>query len=169
MNADPLRPVPIGALRRRIGQEIGVSAWHVMDQALIDRFAEVTNDRQYIHVDPARAREEAPFGGTIVHGFLTLSLLSTMAEQALPPIEAMAMGINYGFDRVRFLAPVPAGALVRARFTLSDVKDRAPGEFALHYRVIVEIDGAMKPALTADWITLAILGSPAYPEGAGSR
>jgi acyl dehydratase len=169
MNAHPAHSASIESLRRRIGQEIGVSAWHVVDQTLIDRFAEVTGDRQYVHVDPVRARKEAPFGGTIAHGFLTLSLLPAMAEQALPPIDGKALGINYGFDRLRFLAPVPAGARVRARFILADLKERAPGEFALHHQVIVEIDGAAKPALAADWITLVVLGSAVDHEGAGSR
>ena len=125
---------------------------------MIDRFAEVTGDRQFIHVDPARALVEAPFGGTIAHGFLTLSLLSVMSQQALPPIEGRVIGINYGFDRVRFLAPVPSGARVRGRFTLADVRTRSKGEVALHYQVTVEIEGAAKPALAADWITLAVLG-----------
>lgn len=158
MNAHAASPLSIEALRQRIGQEIGVSAWHLVDQDMIDRFAEVTGDRQFIHVDPARARIAAPFGGTIAHGFLTLSLLSAMGQQALPPIEGKVMGINYGFDRVRFLAPVPSGARVRARFILADLTERSNGEFALRYQVTMDIDGTAKPALAADWITLVVLG-----------
>src|SRR5690349_11660848 len=169
MNAHPARPASIDSLRRRIGLEIGISAWHAVDQTLIDRFAEVTGDRQYVHVDPARARKEAPFGGTIAPGFLTVSLLPTMAEQALPPIEGKSLGINYGFDRLRFLAPVPSGARVRARFVLTGLKERAPAEFALHHKVVVEMDGAAKPALAADWITLVVLGSANGREDADTR
>jgi acyl dehydratase len=158
MNAHSAPAVSLDSLIQRIGEEIGISQWHVVDQAMIDRFAEVTGDRQFIHVDPARAIAEAPFGGTIAHGFLTLSLLSSMSQQALPPLEGRVMGINYGFDRVRFLAPVASGSRVRGRFTLADVKTRSKGEVALHYQVTVEIEGAAKPALAADWITLAVLG-----------
>jgi acyl dehydratase len=157
MNVHAPRVISIDALKQRIGQEIGVSPWHLIDQTLIDRFADVTSDPQFIHVDPVRAAADAPFGGTIAHGFLTLSLLSVMGQQALPAIEGRVMGINYGFDRIRFLSPVRSGARVRGRFTLADVKPRPPRDLALQYRVTVEIDGEAKPALVADWITLAVL------------
>jgi acyl dehydratase len=151
-------PVSVDALRQRIGEEIGVSAWHLVDQERIDRFADVTEDHQFIHVDPARAAAEAPFGGTIAHGFLTLSLLARMGQEALPAIQGRAMGINYGFDRVRFLSPVPAGARLRARFVLGDVAMRSEKEVQLRYDVTVEIEGVAKPALAAEWLTLAVLG-----------
>jgi acyl dehydratase len=147
----------LDALAARIGEEVGVSSWHALPQERIDAFAEVTADRQFIHVDPRRASAEAPFGGTIAHGFLTLSLLSAMAYEALPAIEGRVLGINYGFDRVRFLAPVPAGARVRGRFVLADLVRRSPREVMLRHGVSVEIEGGAKPALAADWLTLAVL------------
>jgi acyl dehydratase len=147
----------IEALRERVGTELGVSGWRLVDQDMIVRFADVTEDRQFIHVDPARAAAETPFGGAIAHGFLTLSLLSTLAQEALPAIAGRVMGINYGFDRVRFLSPVRAGARVRGRFVLGGLTMRSSGEAMLRYQVSVDVEGSDKPALSADWITLAIL------------
>jgi acyl dehydratase len=144
-------------LRGRIGQEVGVSRWIEVTQGVIDGFAEVTQDRQFIHVDPARAAAETPFGGTIAHGFLTLSLLSACAYDALPQIEGRAMGINYGFDKIRFLSPVRSGSRVRARFRLAEVQMRSPTEALMRYGVMVEIEGAERPALAADWLTMAVL------------
>jgi acyl dehydratase len=143
----------IEEIRARVGQEVGISDWILVDQARILAFAEVTRDRQFIHVDP-EAAARTPFGGTIAHGFLTLSLLSFMAAGAVPWPEGMKMGINYGFDRVRFLAPVRAGRRVRGRFILSSVEEKAPGQWQLRHAVIVEIEGEEKPALAADWIGL---------------
>jgi acyl dehydratase len=150
-------PVTVEMLKTRIGQEVGVSDWHVIDQARIDRFAEVTNDHQFIHVDPVRAKAETPFGGTIAHGFLTLSMLAPMGYEALPLIEGRAMGINYGLDKVRFLQPVRAGSRLRARYKLRDVTERSPKEVMLRYEVTVEIEGSDKPALYAESIALAVL------------
>jgi acyl dehydratase len=147
----------VEVLKSRIGQEIGMSAWHRLNQERIDAFANVTEDRQFIHVDPERASAEAPFGGTIAHGFLTLSMLAVMGQEALPRIEGRAMGINYGFDRVRFLAPVPAGARVRGRFVLADVTMRSPREVLLRYDVSVEVENQSKPALVAEWLTMTVL------------
>jgi acyl dehydratase len=158
MNLHVASPADVESLKRRVGEEIGVSAWHEIGQAMIDRFADVTSDHQFIHVDPARAAAEAPFGGTVAHGFLTLSLLSVMAQEALPPIAGQVMGVNYGFDRVRFVAPARAGARVRGRFRLTEVKERSASEISLHHHVTVEMEGFEKPALAADWITLAVLG-----------
>lgn len=135
-----------------IGQELGVSRWITVDQARIDAFAKVTEDHQFIHVDPARAAAETPFGGTIAHGFLTLSLLSAMAYDAQPQLDGIRMSVNYGFDRVRFLSPVPAGARIRARFTLKAAEERVPGEVTMTWGVLVEIEGQDKPALAADWL-----------------
>lgn len=148
-------------LAARAGQEVGVSSWHEVTQPMIDGFADVTSDHQFIHVDPARAAAETPFGGTIAHGFLTLSLLSVMAYEALPGVAGRVMGINYGFDRIRFLSPVRSGSWVRGRFTLVEATHRSPTEVTLRHRVAVEIEGADKPALAADWLTLAILGEAA--------
>jgi acyl dehydratase len=149
--------LPISELRDRVGQEVGVSRWIEVTQGVIDGFAEVTQDRQFIHVDPARAAAETPFGGTIAHGFLTLSLLSAFAYDALPQIEGRAMGINYGFEKIRFLTPVRAGSRVRARFTLREVTMRSATEVLMRYGVTIEIEGATKPALAADWLTMAVL------------
>ncbi len=149
--------VPLDALRARIGEAIGTSSWREVAQERVDRFAEVTDDHQFIHIDPERARRETPFGGSIAHGFLTLSLLSTMAYETLPTVEGRALGINYGFDRVRFLAPVRAGKRVRAHFTLADVAEREAKQVLLRYAVTVEIEGEAKPALSAEWLTLTVL------------
>ena len=140
------------AMAKKVGEEIGVSDWVTITQAMIDAFADVTDDHQFIHVDPARARE-TPFGGPIAHGFLVLSLLSAMAMDALPKLTGSAMGVNYGFDRVRFANAVPADGRVRGRFVLLAAEEKRPGEITLRYRVTVELDGAEKPAVAADWIT----------------
>ncbi len=138
--------------RAGIGREMGVSRWFTVDQALIDAYAEISQDHQFIHTDPARAAAETPFGGTIAHGFLTVALLSAMAYDAQPPIAGAGMSINYGFDRLRFLAPVPAGARLRGRFTLAALEERRAGEVTLHWDVTVEIEGQQRPALVARWI-----------------
>jgi len=140
-------------IRSRVGQEVGVSEWIPIDQARIDAFADATLDRQFIHVDP-EAAEQTPFGGTIAHGFLTLSLLSRMAAEATFIPEGLKMAVNYGFDRVRFLAPVRSGKRVRGRFTLDSAVEKAPGQWLIRHRVTVEIEGEEKPALTAEWLGL---------------
>lgn len=145
------------ALREKIGTEIGASDWITVDQTMIDSFARLTDDHQFIHIDPERARAETPFGGAIAHGFLTLSLLSRMAYDALPSIAGTAMGVNYGFDKIRFLAPVPAGARVRGRFRLIELDEQKPGEITPTYQVEIEIEGQEKPALAATWLTRAYL------------
>jgi acyl dehydratase len=138
-------------IRARVGDEVGVSDWILIDQARIDSFAEVTEDRQFIHVDPAAAAR-TPFGGTVAHGFLTLSLLSRMAADAMLRPETAKMGVNYGFDRVRFMAPVRGGKRVRGRFTLTAFDEKRPGQYQFVHNVTVEIEGEDKPALVADWI-----------------
>jgi acyl dehydratase len=143
----------IDDIKARIGQEIGLSDWILIDQAAIDMFADVTQDRQFIHVDPDAAAQ-TPFGGTIAHGFLTLSLLSRMAAPVFYLPETVSMVVNYGFDRVRFIAPVRSGKRVRARFTLSSMEEKRPGQWQFVHAVTVEIDGEDKPALTAGWIGL---------------
>ena len=109
--------ISLDELPKRVGKEVGLSQWRTVTQQMIDTFAEATDDHQWIHTDPERAAAETPFGGTIAHGFLTLSVLSPMAYEALPSIEGSTMAINYGFDRVRFAMPVKSGARIRARFT----------------------------------------------------
>ena len=134
------------------------SSWITVTQDMIDRYADVISDHQFIHVDPERAAKEAPYGGTIAHGFLTLSLLSTMAYEVLPRANEAVMGINYGFDKIRFLAPVPSGSRIRGVFRLSDCEIRREGELLSRYNVTVELEGSEKPALVAEWYGLAILG-----------
>jgi acyl dehydratase len=140
-------------IESRVGQEVGVSSWLIIDQARIDAFAEATEDRQFIHVDP-QAAAETPFGGTIAHGFLSLSLLSGMAAEATLFPQGLKMAINYGLDRVRFLAPVRSGSRVRGRFTLDSVEEKAPGQVLMRHLVTVEIEGEDKPALAATWLGL---------------
>ena len=151
--------MPVGALdqiRARIGQEAGASSWIIIDQARIDAFADATEDRQFIHVDAADAAL-TPFGGTIAHGFLSLSLLSRMGAEAMLMPDGTKMAINYGLDRVRFLAPVRSGKRVRGRFTLDSVEEKAPGQILMRHTVTVDIEGEDKPALSAVWLTLVVV------------
>ena len=143
-------------IKSRVGEEVGVSSWITVDQARIDAFADATDDRQFIHVDPAAAAQ-TPFGGTIAHGFLSLSLLSRMGAEAMLLPDGVKMGVNYGLDRVRFLAPVRSGSRARGRFTLDSVEEKAAGQWLLRHTVTVEIEDEDKPALTAVWLTLLIL------------
>ena len=148
--------MPIASLdemRARVGHEIGISDWLTVDQARIDAFAEATEDRQFIHTDPSAAAQ-TPFGGTIAHGFLSLSLLSRMGAEAMLIPDSIKMAVNYGMDRVRFLAPVRAGKRVRGRFVLDSVEEKAPGQVLMRHIVTVEIEGEDKPALTAVWLGL---------------
>ena len=128
-----------------------MSSWHLIDQDRIDAFAEVTQDHQFIHVDPERAAE-TPFGGTIAHGFLTLSLLSAMGLDAQPKIEGATIGINYGFEKVRFLAPVKVGSRLRGRFVLARLTRPKPQEVDIVWQSTVEIEGSKRPALVAEWL-----------------
>ncbi len=152
-----MTPISLDALVAAIGTETGVSPWRTVTQAMIDQFADATDDYQFIHCDPVRAAAETAFGGTIAHGFLTLSLLSTFAFETTPPLEGAGMGINKGFDAVRFIAPVKTGARIRARFTLADVRVRPSGWIELTNDVVIEIEESAKPALTARWLTLTFV------------
>lgn len=140
-----------------IGQEVGVSDWIAVDQARIDAFADATEDHQFIHVDPDAAAK-TPFGGTIAHGFLTMSLMSQMSYQATPVLEGVAMGVNYGFDKLRFIQPVRSGSKVRGRFKLISAEDKGGGRWLIKHEVTVEIDGQSKPALIAEWLGMQMLG-----------
>ena len=145
-----------------VGQEVGLSHWITVDQARIDAFARITEDEQFIHVDPKRAAA-TPFGGTIAHGFLTLSLASAMSYDAVAPLDGMVMGVNYGFDKLRFLAPVPAGSKVRGRFKLLSAEDKGAQDgvtrWLLKHELTVEIEGADKPALIAEWLSMQMARS----------
>lgn len=140
----------------RVGQEVGLSDWIAVDQDRIDRFAAVTEDRQFIHTDPERAGRETGFGGSIAHGYLTLSLVTAMFQQAMPPLAGVKMSINYGLNNVRFLAPVRAGGRVRTRFVLQSALERSPGQWQLVFLATVEIEGGEKPALVMESIVLLV-------------
>lgn len=148
-------------LAERVGQEIGVSDWVVVDQPLINAFATVTDDHQFIHVDPERAAEEGPYGTTVAHGLLTLALLPALAKSALPKLTDVRSSVNYGFDRVRFVAPVPVGARIRGRFRLTRADWRSPDALLAVWGVTVEVEGAERPALLADWLGLRYVGKEA--------
>jgi acyl dehydratase len=138
-------------LRDRIGQEIVVSEWMEITQERIDRFAETTEDHQWIHVDVERARRESPFQATVAHGFLTLSMLSRLLNSSIK-FGTVKMGVNYGFNRLRFTGPVPAGSRVRGRFTLKGL-DEIEGGVQTTWGVVVEREGSEKPCLVAEWLT----------------
>ena len=151
--------MPIASLddiRSKVGQTIGVSEWIEVGQDRIDAFADATDDHQFIHVDPVAAASVG-FGGTIAHGFLSLSLLSRMAADVMLIPDSAKMAVNYGLDRVRFLAPVKSGKRVRGHFTLESATDKAPGQLLLKHQVMVEVDGEEKPALTAEWLGLIFI------------
>jgi acyl dehydratase len=144
-----------GNMLEHLGADLGTSSWLLIDQARIDTFADCTLDHQFIHVDPVKAAQ-TPFGGTIAHGFLSLSLLSHFAGTVGCGFENAVMGINYGFDRVRFLTPVKVDSRIRARARLLDVQEKSPGQFLIKQEVSLEIEGEPKPALIAEWLTMAI-------------
>ena len=139
-----------------IGIKTGVSRWFTITQAQIDTFADATHDHQFIHIDPVKAKD-TPFGSTIAHGFLSLSLLSAIASDAGVNIENALMGLNYGFDKIRFLQPVNVNSKVRGHMVLANVLEKRPGQFLLTWDVTIEIDSVDKPALTAQWLTMIII------------
>ncbi len=145
--------VTVEEMRGRIGTE-QVSDWITVDQAMIDKFADATGDHQFIHVDPERAKA-TPFGGTIAHGFLTLSLMPVLSDK-IPDrvtVEGTKMGVNYGGNKTRFLSPVRSGSRVRGRFKLLEFDEKRPGQFQQTNEFTVEIEGQDKPALIAEWIS----------------
>lgn len=146
----------LSALEAKLGQEVGVSNWYSIDQDMIDTFARVTQDEQWIHIDPVRAAAETPFGGAIAHGFLTLSMASRMAYDCFTDAPGQVMAINYGFEKLRFLSPVRAGSRIRGRFVLDEVKARSDTELLRTNTLTVEIEGQETPALIAKWLGLSI-------------
>jgi acyl dehydratase len=150
-------PITIDAMIRLVGKEVGLSPWRTIGQDMIDRFADATDDHQFIHVDPERARAETPYGGTIAHGFLLLSLLSPMTYETLAPLEGAGMAINHGFDKIRFTSPVRSGARVRTRFVLAEMNARPSGMVQVGYDVTMEIENSLRPALTARWQMIAVM------------
>ena len=144
-------------LSNYIGREVGVTDWFEIDQERIDKFADATGDHQYIHVDPERAAQ-TPFGTTIAHGFLTLSLMSMLSGMdGSIKLENAVMGINYGLDKVRFINPVKVGSKIRARFELVSADEKKPKHYLLKHKVTIEIDGEEKPALIAEWLGMTVV------------
>ena len=149
--------VKIEDLGSLVGTDTGTSDWIEIEQDRVNQFADVTEDHQFIHVNPEMAKM-TPFGGPIAHGFLTLSLLAKFAEQGGLVLEGVKMGVNYGFEKVRFLAPVKVGKKVRGHFKLKAAEEKRPGQYLLTYEITVEIDGEEKPALVADWLAMQFTG-----------
>ena len=148
--------VPIAELENHIGKLLGHSPWLDIDQQRVDRFAECTGDHQFIHVDPVKAAQ-TPFGGTIAHGFLSLSLMPMMMEELLVVPEGTRMGVNYGLDSLRFIQPVRVGSRVRLAVTLLDAYEKNPGQWLLKARAVMDIEGVEKPAYIAETLALCIL------------
>ena len=142
--------IDVRTIGNRVGEQIAVSDWLEVTQARINQFADATGDHQFIHVDPVRAAAETPFKGTIAHGFLTLSLLSTLIRESIQ-FTGLRMAINYGLNRVRFVSPVPAGSRIRAAITLHAVESVTDG-YQVVWQVTVEREGGDKPACVAEWV-----------------
>ncbi len=141
-------------LRAMTGQDLGFSDWVVVDQARIDQFAQCTEDQQWIHTDPERAKKESPFRTTIAHGYLSLSLIGGLSQQMNVVPENTQAVFNYGLDKVRFLAPIRAGTRVRLRASLISVEDRGPGQYLMKFANTIEIEGEEKPALMAETLAM---------------
>ena len=146
-----MQTLSLDAAKERVGEDLGVSDWKLIDQALVNGFADLTGDWQFIHVDP-QAAAQTPFGGTIAHGFLTLSLLATLLPPKAIELDGMLMSINYGFDRVRFIQPVRVGKRVRARHRLAALDEKGAGRVLLTTQVVMEVEGEERPAISADWL-----------------
>ena len=155
----PIRRVSREQMDAMVGTEAAVSPWTAIDQPMVDAFANLTGDRFFIHVDPQRAARESPHGGTILHGFLTLSMLPHMTYQACPFVEGTKSMLNYGFNRLRFVAPVPTGSRIRGRFTLADRTTDEKGRIVHRVNAVVEIENQERPALVAEWLSVWVPAS----------
>jgi acyl dehydratase len=144
------------AAKALIGVDLGASEWFLIDQDRVNAFADVTNDHQFIHIDPVAAAM-TPFGGTIAHGFLTLSLLAGLRPEGAIALEGVKMGVNYGCEKLRFLTPVRVGKRVRVRHKLQAIDDKGGGRFLLRTEMTVEIEGEDKPALIAEWLGMQVV------------
>ena len=145
--------VTFDELKALTGQSLGVSEWLTVDQAMIDKFADATGDHQFIHINPELAAQ-TPFGGTIAHGFLTLSLMPALTQKTdLPRMDGIKMGVNYGGNKTRFLAPVRSGKRVRGHFKLLEIAEKRPGQYQQTVEYTLEIEGEDKPALIAEWVS----------------
>ena len=151
-----MQDISLAELTEHIGTRVGSSRWYELTQDKIDVFADITEDWQYIHLDAEKAAQ-TPFGGTIAHGFLSLSMLSAMYYDAVPDIQGTTLGVNYGFDKIRFISPVLSGSKVRAHFDLTEMFEGRPNQITTKWHVTVEIEGQDKPALSAVWICLTYL------------
>lgn len=149
----PTKTMTLEEVQSHVGDEIGVSDWFLMDQERISAFADVTEDHMFLHVDPDAAAA-TPFGGTIAHGLLTLSMMPVMAYQAVPGISGTKMGVNYGYNRIRFMAPVPSGKRIRGRFVVKSVEPKSDGRQEITHEATIEIEGEDKPALVGEWLTM---------------
>ena len=152
----PITTMTWDRIAERVGSELGASAWMKVTQPMVDAFADVTDDHYFLHVDAVRA-STPPFAGTIAHGFLTLSLLAPMAYQVCPFVEGARYPLNYGFNRVRFVAPVPVGARIRGRFVLRQAEVISAEQRQTLYDATVEIEGSTRPALVAQWLTRYVM------------
>jgi acyl dehydratase len=148
--------IPLDEYRNQVGMLLGVSDWIVIEQGIIDEFADITRDWQFIHIDPVRAKE-TPFGGTIAHGLLTLSLISAMSFTAVPAIAGAQIVMNYGFNSIRFICPVLSGSRVRGSFTLKQFVERQPRQWLSTLDVRVDIENVLKPTLIAEWLILTTI------------
>jgi acyl dehydratase len=152
----PTQAVSIDEFKALVGKELGVSAWTLVDQKRIDAFADLTDDHQFIHVDPAAAKQ-TPLGSTIAHGFLSLSLVAAFGYQVVPGVAGAKMGMNYGINKLRFVSPVKSGSRVRGRFKLKSLEDQGGGRFLSTTEVTVEVEGQEKPALVLEWLGLTFV------------
>ena len=149
----PTRSMTLDELKTYTGKEVGVSEWFTLDQDRINRFADVTEDHMFLHENPEAAKA-TPFGGTIAHGLLTLSMVPVMAYQAMPGVSGTKMGVNYGYNKVRFMAPVKSGKRIRGRFVVKALEPQSGGRMQILQDVTVEIEDEPKPALIAEWVTM---------------
>ncbi len=152
----PSKAVALDELKALVGKELGVSEWTLVDQKRIDAFADLTDDHQFIHVDPPAAKQ-TPLGTTIAHGFLTLSLVAAFSYQVVPGVKGAKMGMNYGINRLRFLSPVKSGSRVRGRFKLKSIDDQGGGRYLSTTEVTIEVEGQEKPALVLEWLGLTFV------------
>ncbi|MBZ0163595.1 MAG: hypothetical protein K8H74_12880 [Notoacmeibacter sp.] len=146
------------SLQQHLGQEIGRSSWHAIDQMDIDAFGRLTRDVDAMHMDPVWARDHSPFGVTIVYGFQTISMMTAMINEILKRGSREAYKLNYGFDRVRLMAPVEVGTSIRGIAKLKKIEDRGPGRFLVTIEMTIEIQGKEKPAAVADWLFMVVNG-----------
>ena len=156
-NDGALTKLRFDEVSEKLGKVVGKSEWYSIDQAMIDNFADLTRDHFFIHVDPERVEYETPLGSTIAHGFLSVSLLSAMSYDCVPGIEGAHFGLNYGFNKLRFVSPVPVNSRIRGHFTLKNIEKKDTGEITMIYEVIVELENQEKPVLAAEWITKAFV------------